>query len=65
MKFSSEVVINRPRLYQFVKTAGRVLQKLHPLVKGTRLDPAYAWTRTRELPPIARQTFKEYWRTRP
>ncbi len=57
-------VINRPALYQFVKTAGRILQKLHPLVKGTRLDPAYAWTKTRELPPIARQTFKEYWRNR-
>ena len=57
-------VINRPLLYRLVKTAGRVLQKLHPLVKGTRLDPAYAWTRTRELPPIATQTFKEYWKAR-
>ncbi len=54
-------VVNRPGLYQFVKRAGRVLQKFHPLVKGTRLDPAYAWTQTRELPPIAPQTFKEYW----
>jgi len=57
-------VINRPRLYQFAKTAARLLQRLHPLVKGTRLDPVYAWTKTRELPPIARQTFKEYWRSR-
>lgn len=56
--------INRPRLYQFAKAAGRLLQRLHPLVKGTRLDPLYAWTKTRELPPIARQTFKEYWRSR-
>jgi L-lactate dehydrogenase complex protein LldF len=55
-------IINRPGLYCFVKRAGRLLQKLHPLVKGTRLDPAYAWTKTRDLPPIARQTFKEYWR---
>ncbi|HWW02945.1 MAG TPA: LutB/LldF family L-lactate oxidation iron-sulfur protein [Candidatus Acidoferrum sp.] len=57
-------VINRPGLYRLAKTAARLLQKLHPLVKGTRLDPAYAWTRTRELPPIARQTFKEYWKER-
>ncbi|HWI58476.1 MAG TPA: lactate utilization protein LutB domain-containing protein, partial [Bacillota bacterium] len=57
-------VVNRPTLYAWGKRAGRLLQKLHPLVKGTRLDPAYAWTKTRELPPIAAQTFKEYWRNR-
>jgi hypothetical protein len=34
----------------------------HRLIKGTRLDPAYAWTKTRDLPPIAQQTFKEWWR---
>jgi L-lactate dehydrogenase complex protein LldF len=57
-------LINRPRLYALAKKAGRALQKFHPLIKGTRLDPAYAWTRTRDLPPIAPQTFKEYWRNR-
>lgn len=57
-------VINRPALYRMAKTAARMLQRLHPLVKGTRLDPAFAWTRTRELPPVARQTFKEYWKAR-
>ncbi len=58
------LVVTRPALYRFAKSAGRILQTFHPLVKGTRLDPAFAWTRTRELPPIARQTFKEYWRSR-
>jgi L-lactate dehydrogenase complex protein LldF len=57
-------VMNRPWAYELVKRAGRLLQKIHPLIKGTRLDPAYAWTKTRELPPIAAQTFKEYWRHR-
>src|SRR5437667_452865 len=38
-------IINRPRLYAFAKKAGRLAQKLHPLIKGTRLDPAYAWTK--------------------
>jgi L-lactate dehydrogenase complex protein LldF len=57
-------VINRPALYQFAKTAGRFLQRFHFIVKGTRLDPAYGWTRTRELAPVAAQTFKEYWRSR-
>jgi len=55
------LVVNRPGLYTFAKKAARLLQKFHPLVKGTRLDPAYEWTKTRELPPIAPQTFKEYW----
>jgi L-lactate dehydrogenase complex protein LldF len=58
------MVTNRPAVYAFVKRAGRIAQKFHPLVKGTRLDPAYGWTKTRDLPPIAKQTFKEYWRTR-
>src|SRR5512133_718761 len=57
-------VITRPGLYRLTKICGRLLQRLHPLVKATRLDPAYAWTRTRELPPVARQTFKEFWKAR-
>ena len=57
-------VVNRPGLYAWSKKAGRLLQKLHPIVKGTRCDPAYAWTKTRDLPPVAPQTFKEYWRCR-
>jgi len=57
-------IINRPRLYQCAKILGRFFQRFHGLVKGTRLDPAYAWTQSRELPPIAPQTFKEYWRSR-
>jgi len=57
-------VMKRPAVYQWVKRAGRLLQRFYPLVKGTRVDPAYSWTRTRELPPIARQTFKEFWKSR-
>jgi L-lactate dehydrogenase complex protein LldF len=56
------LIANRPFVYRVVKSAARVLQKFHPLIKGTRLDPAYAWTQTRDLPPIASQTFKEFWR---
>jgi L-lactate dehydrogenase complex protein LldF len=58
------VIANRPALWSLVSKFGRLGQRLHPLIKGTRLDPAYAWTKTRELPPIAPQTFKEYWRNR-
>src|SRR5580765_2732992 len=49
-------IVNRPSLYAFAKRVGRFGQKFHPLVKGTRLDPAYGWTKTRDLPPIAPQT---------
>ncbi|MGN6644452.1 MAG: lactate utilization protein B [Verrucomicrobiota bacterium] len=55
-------IFNRPLLYSLVPKFGRIGQAFHPLIKGTRLDPAYAWTKTRETPKIAPQTFKEYWR---
>jgi L-lactate dehydrogenase complex protein LldF len=55
----------KPALWSLVTKMGRLGQKLHGLVKGGRLDPAYAWTKTRDLPPIAQQTFREWWRTRP
>ena len=59
------VLMNRPGLYRMAVRAGRVLQRLHPLVKGKRLDPLYPWTRSREFPAVASQTFKEYWKARP
>jgi L-lactate dehydrogenase complex protein LldF len=58
-------VAAKPALWSLVTRMGRLGQKGHRLVKGGRLDPAYAWTKTRDLPPIARQTFKEWWRVRP
>jgi L-lactate dehydrogenase complex protein LldF len=57
-------VMNHPWLYSLVKKVARILQPLHKLVNGTRLDPAYAWTRTRDLPPIPAQSFKEWWKDR-
>ncbi len=57
-------IFNRPALYSLIGPIGRIGQRLHPLVKGTRLDPAYCWTKTRETPQIAPQTFKEYWKER-
>jgi L-lactate dehydrogenase complex protein LldF len=58
------VVMNRPGLYALVKKLVRLLQPLHKLVKGTRLDPAYGWTQTRDLPTVPAQSFKDWWRTR-
>ncbi len=55
-------VAAHPGLWRFTAEVGRLGQKLHPLIKGRRLDPAYAWTRSRDLPPIAPQTFRQWWR---
>ncbi|MGD0539712.1 MAG: LutB/LldF family L-lactate oxidation iron-sulfur protein [Verrucomicrobiota bacterium] len=57
-------VANHRSLWKLVTKGGRLGQRLHPLIKATPLDPARAWTRTRDLPPIARQSFKEWWQTR-
>jgi L-lactate dehydrogenase complex protein LldF len=57
-------VVNRPGLYKLGRSAGRLAQRFHPLVRGGRFDPALGWTKTRDLPPIAGQTFKEFWKER-
>jgi L-lactate dehydrogenase complex protein LldF len=57
-------LINRPGLYQFAKEMGRLMEPLHNKVKGTKLDPARAWTSTRDLPSMPTESFKEWWRNR-
>jgi L-lactate dehydrogenase complex protein LldF len=57
-------VANRPALWSIAKKLGRFGQPLQNLVKGSGLDPAKAWTQTRDLPPLARESFKDWWRNR-
>jgi L-lactate dehydrogenase complex protein LldF len=57
-------VANRPALWSLITRLGRVGQVFHGLVRGGSLDPAQAWTRTRDLPPVAKQSFREWWRER-
>ena len=58
------VVANEPAFWSLAKKAGWLTQPLQRAVKGTALDPARAWTRTRDLPPLPRETFKDWWRKR-
>ena len=58
------VLVNTPGLYLFAKEAGRMLDPLRKLVQGTVLDPVKPWTATRDLPPVAEESFKEWWRNR-
>jgi L-lactate dehydrogenase complex protein LldF len=57
-------IVNRPWLYAIARFFARAMQPLQSLVAGTRVDPAYGWTQSRDLPPIARKSFKEWWRNR-
>ena len=58
------VAANDARLFALGQRLARLLQPLHGLVKGTRLDPAQAWTKTRETPRVAEKSFKQLWRER-
>jgi L-lactate dehydrogenase complex protein LldF len=57
-------VATRAGLWSLITRLGRVGQVFHRGVKGGALDPAQVWTRTRDIQPIAQQSFKEWWRAR-
>ncbi|MGB7749435.1 MAG: lactate utilization protein LutB domain-containing protein [Verrucomicrobiia bacterium] len=58
------VIANRPALWSLGKKLGRLAQPLQRPILGTVLDPARAWTKTRDLPPLAKESFKDWWRKR-
>ncbi len=58
------LLVNTPWLWRVSLALGRVGQRFHGLVKGSRLDPAYAWTQSREAPPLASRSFKQWWKAR-
>ncbi len=57
-------LVNHPVLWSLAKTFGRLVQPLNRLVKGSVFDPARSWTKTRDLPPLAKESFKDWWRKR-
>jgi L-lactate dehydrogenase complex protein LldF len=56
-------LLARPALYRLAARIGRVAQR--PFVRGGRIRalPSLggAWTKTRDLPPVAARTFQERW----
>jgi len=58
------IVANEPRLWWLAKKMGWLSQPLHKAIKGSALDPAQTWTKTRDLAPVQKETFKDWWRNR-
>ena len=57
-------VMNRPRLYRLAVRLGCWAQPLQGLVQGEAFDPLQAWTKTRDLPDLAPQSFRAFWAQR-
>ena len=61
---AAAILFNHAPLFSLGMKLGRIGQRFHPLIKNTPLDPARAWTRSRELPKVAPETFREWWQHR-
>jgi len=57
-------LMRRPGLYRVAGKLGAIFFPLHKLVNGTALDPLQSWTKTREFPAPAQESFAEYWERR-
>jgi len=58
------ILLNSPRLYAVVTKLSRFGQFFHPLILGGPLDPAQVWTKTRDLPELPAETFRDWWKKR-
>ncbi len=57
-------VAGKPGLWSVAKKFGWLTQPLQRLVKGSAIDPAKAWTKTRDLPSQPKESFKDWWKNR-
>ena len=64
LMFGFTIVMRRPWLYRLAGRLGKVGHVLTKPIHGTRIDPFYAWKKTRDLDDPAKQSFKQYWKSR-
>jgi len=57
-------LVNNAAIWSLTTRLSRIGMKLRGLVNGSVLDPARSWTKTRDLPPIAKQSFREWLKER-
>jgi L-lactate dehydrogenase complex protein LldF len=55
------VLMKAPGLYRFSAKIGSIFFPLHKLIKATPIDPLKAWTGSRDLPDMAKESFHAYW----
>ena len=58
------MVVNTPGFWSLGKRISRMMYPFARFFSGTIYDPARAWTKTRDLPPMAEQSFKDWWKER-
>ena len=62
-----EVLLEEPGLRRWFERLGRIAQV--PLVRGGSIrrlpGPLSGWTRARNLRPVARESFRDWWSKRP
>ena len=54
-------VMTRPALYRMVGRIGWIGDKLLRPLRGGGLDPLKKWRKTRTLPPVAKESFQQWW----
>lgn len=54
-------LMTHPALYRWAVHLAPFAQRLQRVVQGSRIDPLYAWTRSRDFPQVQGRTFKDYW----
>ncbi|QGJ70257.1 putative L-lactate dehydrogenase, Iron-sulfur cluster-binding subunit YkgF [Planctomycetales bacterium 10988] len=57
-------MMSRPWMYRSLTKTARIFDRLMQPLQGSWLDPFRPWRKTRSLPPVAKETFKDYWQNR-
>jgi L-lactate dehydrogenase complex protein LldF len=55
-------LMRRPFLYRLSGRIGKIFFPLRRLIRGTPVDPLGPWTKTRDFPDMAPQSFHDYWK---